>query len=78
MDLDYEARDRRLLDNTSSGVEITFSFLASVSNEINRLFNSGHGNHKLCCCCMSIAIAGLLFIFYLMIHSVSSTSERKA
>lgn len=76
MDIEYEARDQRLLDDMSSGFESTFSFLTSGSNRINRLLLSGRGNRKLCCY-MSLAITALLFILYFMIHSALYSTSSK-
>lgn len=73
MDIEYEARDQRLLDDMSSGFESTFSFLTSGSNRINRLLLSGRSNRRLCCY-LSLAITAFLFIFYFMIHSALYSS----
>ena len=75
MDIEYEARDQRLLDNMSSGFESTFSFLTSGNNRINRLLLSGRGNRKFCCY-LSLAITAFLFIFYFLIHSALYSSSK--
>ena len=63
MDIEYEARDQRLLDDMSGGFESTFSFLTTAGNRINRVILSGRGPRKFVYL-TAIAMAFLLYFLY--------------
>lgn len=63
MDIEYEARDQRLLDEMSGGFESTFSFLSTAGNRINRVILSGRGHRKFVYL-TAIVMAFLLYFLY--------------